>query len=78
MMPAVDAQALSTLIYVFEIAGVMVGVLFVANMLLVAIRWRRRRRGAHHAELKRLRPAEEESTGVGPAESSDGGGSQAA
>ena len=77
MMPAVDAQALSTLIYVFEIAGVMVGVLFVANMLLVAIRWRRRRHGAHHAELKRLRPAEE-STGVGPAESSDGGGPQAA
>jgi hypothetical protein len=56
-MPAIDAQPLDTLIYVFEIAGGMVGIVFVASMLLAAVRWRRRRRGLYRAKRKQLRPA---------------------
>jgi hypothetical protein len=49
-MSAVDAQPLNTLIYVFEIAGGMVGTVFVASMLLAAVHWRRRRRASYRAK----------------------------
>lgn len=56
-MSVVDAQPVDTLVYVFEIAGGMVGIVFVASMLLAAVRWRRRRRGSYRAKLKQLRSA---------------------
>ena len=70
-MAAVDVEPLSTLVYVFEIAGAMVGVLFVVSMLLAAVRWRPRRHGTYRATRQQLRPAQGPKPG-GSAESSDG------
>jgi hypothetical protein len=49
-MSAVDTQPLDTLIYVFEIAGGMVGTVFVASMLLATVHWCRRRRALYRAK----------------------------